>query len=590
MKKSGILKTLHQLSIIFFILFTPSLALAQGLFEGGTVTGNVQIDAQYYVEDDKLGITDSTLNFRKTGMNAFSNLLYSAGNFTAGMRMEAYLNPMLGFDARYEGVGIPYWFARYRTGTLEMTAGHFYEQFGSGLVLRSYEEWALGYDNSLYGFNANFSPVDGVRLKGLIGVHRYFWEPYQSGNRGIVKGVDGEFSLNELFSGLSDAKTRIDIGGSFVSKYERPPQSESYIVSDTIFGDPVTVVQTTYQLAYPHNVGSYAFRANVSHGGFSFYAEYAEKSNDPNESNSYIFKKGSALYSSLSFSTSGLGLFLSTKWIDNMSYKSKLTEAGTPPMLDINYLPAISKEHPYSLSTMYPYATQPNGEFGLQGQIDYRIPKGTKLGGAFGTLITLNYSLARSIDKEMLDVSPITGTIKGTDGYTTSFLSVGDLLYYRDLNLLIDRRINRTWKAAAAYYNQSYNQNVLEKGIFDESEMIDMHIGVLDLTYRITRRNTLRMEFQALFTEDDKGDWASVLVEYNASPRWFVTVQDEYNYGNSNNDDRIHYFNVAAGYNQGANRFSLRYGRQREGMICIGGVCRYVPASSGFGLTITSSF
>ncbi len=113
--------------------------------------------------------------------------------------MESYLNPMLGFDSRYEGVGVPYWFARYKTGSFEMTAGHFYEQFGSGLVLRSWENWALGYDNNLYGFNTSFSPIDGITLKGLIGIQRYFWEPYEIGNRGIVKGFDADFDLNEIF-------------------------------------------------------------------------------------------------------------------------------------------------------------------------------------------------------------------------------------------------------------------------------------------------------------------------------------------------------------------------------------------------------
>ncbi len=82
-----------------------------------------------------------------------------------------------------------------------------------------------------------------------------------------------------------------------------------------------------------------------------------------------------------------------------MSFKSKITETGTPPMLDINYLPAISKEHQYSLAALYPYATQPNGEFGFQGQIDYKIRKGTALGGKYGTSLTLNYSLAKSIKK-----------------------------------------------------------------------------------------------------------------------------------------------------------------------------------------------
>jgi len=52
----------------------------------------------------------------------------------------------------------------------------------------------------------------------------------------------------------------------------------------------------------------------------------------------------------------------------------------------------------------------------------------------------------------------------------------------------------------------------------------------------------------------------------------------------------LHYYNVAAGYTQGATRIALRYGRQREGLLCVGGVCRYVPQSTGLTLSITSSF
>lgn len=585
-----LLKTISQHCFILFIIFIPAMAFSQGFIEGAKVTGNVQIDAQYYTEDEKLGVTDSTLNFRKTGMNAFANLLYTSGDFTAGIRMEAFLNPMLGFDDRYEGVGIPYWFARYKTGTLQMTAGHFYEQFGSGLVLRSYEEWALGYDNSLYGFNAHFSPYKGINLKGLVGVHRYFWQPFQDGNRGVVKGVDGDFFLNEMFDGLAEANTKVSIGGSFVSKYERVP-SFTYVKDSAFLIDSVNWnQQTVYEMNLPYNVGSYALRANVSLGNLSFYAEYAEKANDPNATNSYIFKKGSALYSSLSYAASGFGVFLSAKWIDNMSYKSKLTETGSPPMLDINYLPAISKEHPYSLASLYPYATQANGEFGFQGQIDYRIPRESTLGGRYGTSITMNYSLAKSIVKDTLPASHITGSIVGTDGYRTNFLSIGDLKFYHDFSLLIDRRINRSWKTVLGYYNQSYNQFVIEEGIFNDLHMVDAQVAVLDIAYKINRRNTLRFEFQGLWTEEDRGDWAGVLIEYNASPKWTVSIQDEYNYGNPDSDAQAHYYNFAFGYTQNSTRFAMRYGRQREGLVCIGGVCRYVPASSGLTLTITSTF
>jgi hypothetical protein len=113
---------------------------------------------------------------------------------------------------------------------------------------------------------------------------------------------------------------------------------------------------------------------------------------------------------------------------------------------------------------------------------------------------------------------------------------------------------------------------------------------VLDVTYKFDSRNSLRAELQGLFTKEDDGDWLALMLEYNVSPTWFFSIQDEFNYGNPVDDKQVHYYNVSFGYTQKSNRFSLRYGRQREGLLCVGGVCRYVPASTGLTLTITSSF
>ncbi|NCA86648.1 MAG: hypothetical protein EOM83_13950 [Clostridia bacterium] len=583
------MKNLRYSAIVALLMLTSLATRAQNFIEQGQVNGNVQIDAQYYSEDDKLGITDSLLNYRKFGLNAFSNIIYTNGDFSAGLRLEGYLNPMLGFDDRYEGIGIPYWFAKYKVGTLEMIAGHFYEQFGSGLILRSWEEWTLGYDNNFYGFNAHFAPYKGIMLKGLVGTQRYFWEPYEAGNRGIVKGLDGGFYLNDMFDGLAEATTKIELGGSFVSKYEKTG-NVYYTRNREFLVDTIPWIETTtYEMTIPHNVGSWAARANIGHGGFNFYGEYARKGADPNATNSYIYRKGSAVYSTLSYSTKGLGIFLATKWIDNMSYKSKLSESGNPAMLDINYLPAISKEHQYSMATMYPYATQANGEFGVQGQIIYTIPKKSAIGGKYGATLTFNYALAKSIEKDSI-YSDVTGSITGTEGYESNFFSIGDLTYYQDLNLTIDKKFSPKVKAKAGYYHQTYNLHVIEDNIYDDKNMVYANIGVLDVTYKFDSRNSLRGELQGLFTKEDEGDWVAMLLEYSVSPSWFFSVQDEFNYGNPVNDKQIHYYNVSMGYMQKSNRFSLRYGRQREGLLCVGGVCRYVPASTGLTLTITSSF
>ena len=48
-----------------------------------------------------------------------------------------------------------------------VTVGDFYEQFGSGLILRAWEDRALGFNNSLGGARVTFNIKDIV--EGKIG-------------------------------------------------------------------------------------------------------------------------------------------------------------------------------------------------------------------------------------------------------------------------------------------------------------------------------------------------------------------------------------------------------------------------------------
>jgi len=93
-----------------------------------------------------------------------------------------------------------------------------------------------------------------------------------------------------------------------------------------------------------------------------------------------------------------------------------------------------------------------------------------------------------------------------------------------------------------------------------------------------------------MYTKQDKGNWAMGLLEYSVSPSWFFTIIDQYNYGNSDEAHQTHYYKAAIGYTKKANRIQIGYGKQREGILCVGGVCRAVPAANGFTISITSSF
>ncbi len=546
---------------------------AQSFIENGKVTGSFQFDGQYYGTDEKLGITDSTLDGKLFRMNGFGNIIYTNGNFRAGLRYEAYLPPIAGFNAKYEGHGIPYYFAEYQFKNIQITVGNFYEQFGNGLVLRSYEEWTLGYDNSIRGVRVKFQPYKGITLKGLIGTQRYYWEPYFNGDRGIVRGLDGEFYLNDMFKGMAESKARIILGGSFVSNYEKV--KDKTLVRDT----------TTYKYNLPSNVAAYAGRLRLIYGGFQLNTEYAYKINNPSAMNNYIYKNGELFLASVSYSQKGFGISLSGKRIDNMSYKSRSTELGEA--LDINYMPPSTHSQTYSLATIYPYATQPNGEIGIQGKVNYTIPKRSKLGGKYGTRIELNYSNIFNIDKQpVAEGIPIDST--GTLGYKSDFLAIGEPKYFESFDVILNKKFSKTFKMILSYVYQAYNIDVIE-GHTGEP-MVYAHIGIADMTYKFTPTKSLRMEVQHLFTEQDRGDWAMALLEFNIAPKWFFTVYDEYNYGNPDTDMQLHYYSAAMAYVQGTTRISLSYGRQREGLLCVGGVCRAVPAANGVSISISSSF
>ena len=562
-----------SLSLGLLFLIVPGLSFGQDIIKGSEVSGNFQADAQYYTQDTKMGITDSSIDGRLLRMNGFTEINYGYKNFTAGMRFEAYLPPLIGYDMRYEGVGVPYWFVNYKNDKLEITAGNFYEQFGNGMALRTWQEWTLGFDNSLRGLRVKFTPVDGIVLKGVWGVERNYWEPYKDNNRGIVKGGDIDFYLNDIFKKLKDSKTKLTFGGSFVSDYQRGSSVD--IPFDTLI----------YTFKLPENVATMSGRFNLNVGGFNFYAEYAHKVNDPTAMNKYIYKNGNGLFTTFSYSQKGFGVNLAYKVIDNMSYKSNRNVTNN--QLDINYLPSITKQHSYALAAMYPYATQPNGEYGLAGTITYTIPKNTKLGGKYGTSFSMNYSRVNSITKDS-----ISGTYigePGTLGYTTNFFNPGTETYYQDFNVDMTKKFNKKWKSIFTYLNQIYNKDVVE-GHLNEYGLVYCNIAIADITWNITKIHSLRGEVQGLWTKQDKGNWMAGLLEFTISPKWFFSVQDQWNYGNDDPNQRLHYYLISAGYTYNTSRIALSYGRQREGILCVGGVCRYVPAASGITLTITSSF
>ena len=172
-----------------------------------------------------------------------------------------------------------------------------------------------------------------------------------------------------------------------------------------------------------------------------------------------------------------------------------------------------------------------------------------------------------------------------------------DLLYFSDFNLEINKKINKQIKINLIVAKQKYNKDILEGKTIGEYGIISSTIAVADVSYKLKKGHTLRLELQGLLSKQEEeatqyaeGDWSMMLLEYTISPNWFFAFQDMYNWGNHYEEQRLHYMNASIGYIKGTNRFEIGYGKKRAGIFCVGGICKEVPASNGFNLNISSSF
>jgi hypothetical protein len=574
--KKGFLKFYFAIGICF----ANSIFAQDFLHSPASITGNFQIDEATYNKDTIIGADPGGQVAR---YNSFGNVNYTQGNFSAGVRFESYQPPLLGYLPGYTGTGIPYKYARYRHKDIDVTVGSFYDQFGSGMCFRSYEDRGLLYDNAMNGMRVILTPKDGITLKGIIGRQRTYFDL----SPGVVRGVDGEINITQLLNGYriikNDSggvdtanskyllKTQVIVGGSFVSKYQAAQ-------------DPILVL--------PENVGCAAGRINIIRGAFNFYTEGTYKINDPSLQNGLSYKDGKGIYSSLSLATnSGFTFLANAKMIDNMSFRSDRNATNTIDM--INYSPSLTKNHTYMMMAYVPYASQLNGEVGGSVEMQYKFKKGTALGGKYGTEICINASAMYAPDTTGLPSSQ--DSIRHYK-YSVDYTKLGKE-YFHDINIEINKKINKHLKFTLMYSTQYINQAQVQYNSLDKKTHPDVNSNILvaDVTWRYKTGKAIRFEGQTFQTKDKVNDfgnksWVTGLVEWTPSSNWFVVVADQVNYNNPDESRRVHYYYGSIIHVSGPTRVTVSYGRQRAGIFCAGGVCRFVPSANALSISISTSF
>ncbi len=536
-----------------------------------TLSGRLQTEMLIPRVDTAIG-TDASYDFPVLS-NTFLDLTLNSKYVTAGARMELLNNPMPGFEAAYRGAGIPNFYVTGGYKWFQATLGDFYDQFGSGFIFRTYEDRPLGIDNSIRGARIVLTPYKGIQFKALGGMQRKYWNMDTTNafgfnyGLGAVMGADLELSIEEWVPKMMENNYRLLAGVSYISKYE--PDEDIYEVVDN----------QLVRLNLPKFIGAADFRVNLMKGGWNVLAEYAYKANDPSYDNGYVYKPGSAVMLSGSYSQRGMSFIVQAKRSENMSFRSARGQQGASGYL--NHLPAFSMTHTYTLPAMYPYATQPSGEWAFTAEARYTFKRKTAMGGKYGTSFKLNGTYIRGLQEAPEDYV----AHKGSQGWQPSFFGMGDETYYMDLHLEFSKKIHKTFSMAALYMYQHYNQRVVE-GKAHNGDIVKSHIGVVELKYKPSSNIGMRLELQYLNTRQDKGDWAFALYEISLFRKVLVEVSNLYNVG----ETKQNYYKVSAAYTEGAHRVQLSYGRTRAGYSCSGGVCRYTPASKGLTVSYNVNF
>jgi len=545
--------------ILTVTILCSSMIFAQ---ENGNFFGGFESNSQWLLADDGIGFEAPEDQFRA---NNYLQLNYNLGKFTAGVQYEAYLpSSLLGYSPVYDNQnGVGTYYLNFKNETLDITGGFFYEQFGSGLILRSWEDRQLGINNAIKGARINFKPTSFLDLTGIFGQQRNGFEV----SDGTIQGVDANVDVSDAFK---LEKVSVQVGASYVGRYQDRG------TNDTI----------------PSTVNAYGGRLDIVFGNFFGGIEAITKDPDAVANEGALVSNklydGTAMLVNAGFAKKGLGLNATFRRLENFSfYSDRLAEGNTFNQQVINYIPALSKQQDYLLTNIYVYNSQPrliiesvnqtSGEVGTQMDIFYSIPKGSALGGKYGTKIAGNFSYWAGLDAEY-DIP--------NRWYEAKFIGDGDRLF-RDISVEIKKRISKKFNTVLTFQDIIIDKGVSQGGPIGTQGDIKAKIGVLEGTYSFGGGKSARLVIQHLWSDQDRKNWVASVFEFNLTSRLALYVADAYNY---EGEGKIHYYNVGGSYSKGRTRLGMNYGRQRGGLICVGGVCRFVPENTGLSANLTVTF
>ena len=533
---------------VCFSLVITSMGIAQDL---PSLSGSLQSNTNLFIRDNAIGANNTPqYDHQLVGGETWLDLVFSYKGFDVGLRADLFFNSnLLNPNDSYSDQGIGRWYIRKKMEKLEIEVGYIYDQIGSGIIFRAYEERPLLIDNALFGISAKYNFSDNLSLKAFTGKQKQLFDVYSSTLKGI--NLDGF-----IFLGKSN-NVSLAPGIGLIGKTLSDRQMEDLISTVQTYTpeDSIGLYYNNYALSIYNttSVGPVVWYAEVAFKDRDIYFDPdAERRLYSGETTLGKFdnQSGTVLYSSLSVGLPGVGITLEYKRTENFNFRSDPFVVLNRGL--INFLPPMSKVNTFRLKSRYTPATREIAEEAFQLELRYALSKKWKVVQYFSNITDLS----------------------------------GDLLY-REIDNEILFRKNRFFQFTFGFQAQEYNQAIYEgkTGVPSVKTMIPY----LEWLQRFKKRRSLRLEWQYMASKEDFGSWMFALAEYTVAPKWSFSVSDMYNIDPKKTGD-LHYPRVDVVFIDKANRYALSYVKQVEGVVCAGGICRLEPAFSGVKFSLLSTF
>ena len=538
------------LSINIFLIFEMKSQ------EKGVFSGSFDTNANVFIRDSSINAINTPQYDRQFfGGETWLNLNYSISGLTLGARFDMFNNSNLrNPTGSFSGIGLGRWYIKKKINNLEINVGYLYDQIGSGLIFRAFETRPLFIDNALYGANIKYDLGKSWNIMGFAGRQKNAFDTYSGNLKGLR--LEGFLSYGE------ESPISLAPGFGFVNRTISDENMEGVV-------DALRTYLDEDRFLPNHNSFSGSLYNTLSYKNFSLYTEFALKSEDiyynpfaikkeiiGNTIGKLEQKSGSVFYGSLSYATGGLGITAEVKRTENFNFRIDPNLRLLRGM--INYLTPLNRQNTYRLTARYSPAAQEISELAYVIDIKYKLNKSINL--------NFNYSDIATLD--------------------------GDRLF-KEFYSEIVYKYQRKWQLTTGLQFLIYNQEIYE--MKSEVPLVKTIVPYFDFLYKFTPTKALRTEFQYMDTKEDFGSWVFGLSELSIAPKWIFETSGMYNIkpkkANSKGlVEKIFYPTAGIVFSNDAQRYSLRYVKQVEGIVCSGGICRLEPAFSGFRFTLNTTF